>query len=67
MTMVSVSIAAHAFYVAGKRLHWKLLDRVLKARMTFFDTKPLGMILNRFSKDIDVVGKSPPMYADTQS
>lgn len=44
-------------YSASKRLHKQLLDRVLKATMTLFDTKPLGMILNRFSKDIDVVGK----------
>lgn len=56
MMLVSVAIAAHSFYVAGKRLHRILLDKVLRAKMTFFDTKPLGMILNRFSKDIDVIG-----------
>lgn len=56
MVLINVVITAHGIYAAGNYLHWKLLDRVLKAKMTFFDSKPLGMILNRFSKDIDVIG-----------
>ncbi|XP_067949297.1 multidrug resistance-associated protein 1-like [Watersipora subatra] len=40
---------------ASKYLHEVLLKRVMRLQMVFFDTKPLGQILNRFSKDIDAV------------
>ena len=49
--------AAHCFYLASGNIHKKVLQNILKAKMAFFDTKPLGMILNRFSKDMDTVGK----------
>lgn len=62
MIMLSVVVAVHAYYIAGKKLHWKLLHSVLRGKMVFFDSKPLGMILNRFSKDIDVIGKYIEYY-----
>ncbi|XP_067949296.1 multidrug resistance-associated protein 1-like [Watersipora subatra] len=40
---------------ASKNLHELLLSRIMKAPMIFFDTKPLGQILNRFSKDVDAI------------
>ncbi|CAF1117338.1 unnamed protein product [Didymodactylos carnosus] len=47
-------------YQAGKKLHYAILNGVLRAPMSFFDTTPLGRIVNRFSRDIDSVDSSLP-------
>jgi ABC-type multidrug transport system fused ATPase/permease subunit len=44
-----------AAYAAGRKLHWIILIGVLHAPMSFFDTTPIGRIINRFTKDIDSV------------
>lgn len=40
---------------ASKTMLQNAMTQVLRAPMTFFDTTPLGRILNRFSKDIHVM------------
>uniref|UniRef100_A0A6G1SLE4 ABC-type glutathione-S-conjugate transporter n=1 Tax=Aceria tosichella TaxID=561515 RepID=A0A6G1SLE4_9ACAR len=45
---------------AARNLHCGLLDRVMHSPMTFFDTTPLGRVVNRFAKDIDVVDTTLP-------
>ncbi|KAJ1816177.1 hypothetical protein LPJ56_002435 [Coemansia sp. RSA 2599] len=42
-----------AVYKSSKRFHQQALQRVLRSPMSFFDTTPLGRILNRFTRDID--------------
>ncbi|XP_039751039.1 multidrug resistance-associated protein 1 isoform X3 [Pararge aegeria] len=49
-----------ACWRAARKLHEILLDNVLKAPLQFFDVTPLGRILSRFSKDVDVVDTSLP-------
>ena len=40
---------------AGRRTHSWILRNIVASPMSFFDTTPGGRILNRFSKDIDVI------------
>lgn len=41
-------------------MHNNLLHGVLRTPLLFFDTTPVGRLLSRFSKDIDVVDTSLP-------
>lgn len=45
---------------ANKNLYADLLHRVFRAPLRFFDTTPMGRILNRFSKDFESVDSKIP-------
>ena len=49
-------ISSFCFYLAAlkasENLHDQMTKAVLKAPVLFFDTNPVGRILNRFSKDV---------------
>uniref|UniRef100_A0A674NGK0 ATP-binding cassette, sub-family C (CFTR/MRP), member 10 n=1 Tax=Takifugu rubripes TaxID=31033 RepID=A0A674NGK0_TAKRU len=59
-TAIRAFLFAYGTICAAKIIHNRLLDRVLQATVTFFDTTPMGRILNRFSSDLYSVDDSLP-------
>lgn len=54
------SMLNHLFWLergigAGKTMHDKMLQSVLRAPVRFFDSTPVGRILQRFSRDVESV------------
>ncbi|EIE75466.1 hypothetical protein RO3G_00170 [Rhizopus delemar RA 99-880] len=43
---------------ASRRIHMQLLDRLLGAKVRFFDTTPVGRIVNRFSSDLETIDQN---------
>ncbi|CAO0796532.1 unnamed protein product [Mucor circinelloides] len=43
---------------ASRKIHAQLLDRILRAKVRFFDVTPLGRIVNRFSSDLETVDQA---------
>ena len=54
-------VFSHIMVRASHRFHNKMLDRIVKNPVQFFDTNPLGRILNRFSNDLGVLDKFLPV------
>lgn len=46
--------------VAARTLHDAMLSSVLRAPIAWFDSKPIGQIINRFSADITLLDESMP-------
>ncbi|KAL9000019.1 MAG: hypothetical protein Q9169_001264 [Polycauliona sp. 2 TL-2023] len=56
--LISMAREALIFWgslVASWKLHERLLESVTRAKFRFFDSTPLGQIMNRFSKDVEAV------------
>lgn len=50
---------------AAIAMHHTILNGVMRAPLLYFDTTPVGRILSRFSKDIDVIDvKLPQQISD---
>ena len=56
------SIVFTAVFLTGaKNLHNTMVDRVVRSPPEFFDTNPVGRIINRFTSDVGVLDKSLPI------
>ncbi|XP_015276967.1 PREDICTED: multidrug resistance-associated protein 7 [Gekko japonicus] len=59
-TILRAFLFAYGTIRAAAVIHNRLLRRIMKATMTFFDSTPAGRILNRFSSDLYCVDDSLP-------
>uniref|UniRef100_A0A3Q2NT43 Canalicular multispecific organic anion transporter 1 n=1 Tax=Fundulus heteroclitus TaxID=8078 RepID=A0A3Q2NT43_FUNHE len=53
-------LVANASVNASRILHSRLLNNILRVPMLFFDTTPIGRVVNRFAKDIFTVDETIP-------
>lgn len=52
----------HVSLRSSKQLHDRMTTALLKAPLLFFDTNPVGRILNRFSNDVGCMDESLPNF-----
>ncbi|XBW37942.1 hypothetical protein QEN19_003525 [Hanseniaspora menglaensis] len=50
--------------MSSKNLHNASIKKILHVPMSYIDKTPIGTIINRFSKDIDVIDNDLPMSID---
>lgn len=58
--MLGALFQAHGVLGAAKYLHCIMLTHTLRAPLRFFDTTPIGRIVNRFAKDVDTLDNILP-------
>ncbi|XP_053113746.1 ATP-binding cassette sub-family C member 9 isoform X2 [Hemicordylus capensis] len=52
---------------AAKNLHHNLLNKIILGPIRFFDTTPVGLILNRFSADTNIIDQHIPPTLESLS
>uniref|UniRef100_A0AC35TFX7 ABC transmembrane type-1 domain-containing protein n=1 Tax=Rhabditophanes sp. KR3021 TaxID=114890 RepID=A0AC35TFX7_9BILA len=57
---VSYFLFSYAAVKASRNLHYPLLNRLLKAPLSFYDKTPIGRIINRLGSDIDIIDSRLP-------
>eukprot|EP00667_Euglena_gracilis_P000143 EG_transcript_143 len=50
-SLLNLSFLADRGVVAARKMHDTMLDRIMRAPVLFFDSTPIGRIVNRFSRD----------------
>ncbi|XP_061083514.1 ATP-binding cassette sub-family C member 2-like [Conger conger] len=61
LVFLATLLMANGAIAASRIMHTRLLSNILRAPMLFFDTTPLGRVVNRFAKDMFTVDESIPM------
>ncbi|KHJ45686.1 ABC transporter, ATP-binding protein [Trichuris suis] len=52
---------SYRMVIAGQRMHETLIHNLMRSPMAFYDVTPLGRIINRIGKDVDVVDNTIPI------
>lgn len=55
VSMVREGLLFYGSLSASKKIHTQLLVSVTRAQFKFFDSTPLGQLMNRFSKDLEAI------------
>ena len=53
-------VTAYSMVYAARELHLAMLTNIFRSPMEFFDTTPIGRILNRFSRDVETIDNLLP-------
>jgi len=60
LSVTAATVLISALLNCSKHLHDSMMSAVLKAPVLFFDTNPVGRIINRFSRDIGIMDELLP-------
>ena len=52
----------YIFISSASNIHKEMAKRIIHARVVFFDSNPIGLILTRFSKDMAVLDLIVPQF-----
>ena len=63
VSMAREGLVFYGSLVASKKLHSRLLVSVTRAKFKFFDSTPLGQLMNRFSKDLEAIDQEVAPYS----
>ena len=54
LNFARVGVILYVFLASSTKMHKHMVEKVIRGKILFFDSHPVGRILTRFSKDISV-------------